>query len=255
MRGGSTADVSPRLLAFVATLGPEGMPLADVAQAIGSTVRSVDTLIWRHRDAGKSTAYRRTVGGVAMIFRGDLAGPMPEHLAKTEAIRQKLIAAGKAGVPRSEIVGTMPMSTFSSHIRRLSVSGEAHFVSKGAWAGEWMYFYKHEDARAFLAARKEAAKKRANASNYTRKRIKRAAAPKLPRKKHVTTKKRAPAPFVLKPSEPKKLSPAEALKAAPVVNPRNVKPVVYPTPAPRFHVTHAPQHISANDCRPWARYA
>ena len=88
-----------------------------------------------------------------------------------------------------------------------------------------------------------------------RKKAQRAAAPKLPRKKHVITKKRAPAPIMLKKSAPKKLDPTSAIKAAPVVNPHKVRPVVLPSNPLWFEVTHAPQVVSANECRPWARYA
>lgn len=240
-------SVTPRLLEILQSTPPEGISLPDLAVMCGSTARSVVTMLWRYRQSGRTTAGTRFVDGVERVFSADVIPPPADRLKVSSEMRKKLHAAGAAGVRRSVLMGNTALGTFSGHVTRLGKAGELFICHPGASRDEVMYFSTEQAAKAFLAERRKAKEQ----------------ATKKPRKPRTVPSKKlvsAVLSAVAKAAPAKKAAhgkPSEtaAIKSAPVVNPNGIKPVVLPTPLPRFHVDTVGRHVSSNECRPWAMYA
>ena len=251
-----------RMLDAIEAAGPDGITVQDLTAATGMSAASIRTEVQKRRVAGHTTAGPRVIGGVLRYFHGEHR-PQRQETRFVPPIRSTapdlicglLAAAGPTGVTPEECLALVTMSQLIRHGYALRRAGKMFVISPGSSGYGSRYFPTLESAQAYNDERRKAAKERNRLRGMERKKAQRAAAPKLPRKKHVITKKRAPAPIVLKKSAPKKLDPTSAIKAAPVVNPHKVRPVVLPSNPLWFEVTHAPQVVSANECRPWARYA
>lgn len=221
--------------------GPEGIERDALAQAAGVSVTSVRGLVSKVRIKLQSKMGVRFIDGREVYFAEQYR---PVHRMPTseapQLMRAAVVAAGAAGVPRSEMLKVVSDHQLHRYMRDLREDGLLWVAKNGAKGAGPRYFCKAEYADEWRKAKTKEKAARKAASRP---------APSAKPPKPVKVAKNG-ATVVFAPAKPKPV-------AAPVqiINPNNVRPVVLPTPLPRFHVGEVGRHVSANECRPWAMYA
>ena len=231
--------------------GHAGMDRDELAAAAGISPKSVHSLVGKARSKLGTDAGMRIIGGRAVYFAAQFR---PKAESRATQVPQKIIAAvaaaGPAGLSGTGLLAVISYSNLKRHSLPMRKAGKLFSARSGYGDDRIRYFSQAEWAEEFQRQQHETSQQAMREHRAQKMRDKRASTPKVPRRVRVLTR-----PLVLPKSKPKTPDPTSAIKAAPVVNPNKVRPVVLPSNPLWFEVTHAPQVVSANECRPWARYA
>lgn len=228
------------VLEVINASGPAGIDRDELAKASGVSVKSVHGLVSKARVKLGINCGRRDIDGREVYFSAEhrpAATPQKRSQAP-EKIRAAVLSAGKAGVARCDMLNIVSQTMFKRYSPELTKAGELFIVGAGLGRAGSRYFSTAKAAAAFAESHRKVVQ--AKAIVHDKKRVER----------------RAVKAASVRPVLSKKEDPYSAIKAAPAVNPFNVRPVEIPPNQPnRYRVEQVGRHVSANECRPWAMYA
>lgn len=230
--------------------GPEGITQPALSAQTGVVEASLSGMVSKIRITSGQNYGLRYVNGQRTYFRPEFRPdrtPQKKRTKMPERIRALVVAAGADGVPRDDMLKVVSAATFKRFKPGLTKAGLLFTVGCGTGRCDSRYFADEASAKAFAAEYKAEALEKRREHDARRQDRRRGVLKAKPAKKKATP----PKPIVF--ARPKQVT--VPVKAAVIVNPHNVQPVVLPTPQPRFHVDTVGRHVSANECRPWAMYA
>lgn len=232
------------LLDVLEESGRKGIERDDLAAKAGVSKKSVRGMISWARKVTGTTAGMRIIDGREVYFSSKhRPKPGVRKPQGPDRMMEVVTAAGAQGVRKSELKAIVSESSVDRYALQLRREGKLHYARAGNGTDRIRYFCTAEWADACKKASKEASAavrqaRRASHRKTTVVRIKQKTKTATPRVLILPKGKPAPLPIRVEPT-----------------NPHNIKPVVTPTPPPRFHVEQVGRHVNPAECRPWAMYA
>ena len=226
------------LLDLINGSGPDGIERDALAKAAGISPKSVRGMVSKIRTKLATKCGVRYIDGLEVYFSEQYR---PQHKMPFSDAPQKMceavVQAGAAGVARLDMLKVVTEFQLKRYLAPMRADGRLSMIRVGRGGCESRYFASDDLAQKFREKQRPV--------KLERKRKQKAAARARPVKATKTG-----AQVVFAPAKPKPV-PVKAQ----IINPHGIKPVVLPTPLPRFHVGEVGRHVSANECRPWALYA